>query len=213
MLNKVFEFPASLKLDNKGQKLYKVQFGISGQVGNTKETFSLIDKGSHSYILYSNSEKSHIILDEINGKNYLFRDDFFPLKYEITADSKMIDNIILKKAKTEFRGREYVIWFDSSSPLKGGPWKFTNLPGIAYEIYDVENLFHWSLQSINKLEGTIKKPFTAEELEKQSILYTEYPKLKYTSSVFFSNGTKSGGSYQQVQQNRDGLEKIFEWEK
>ncbi|MRM83115.1 GLPGLI family protein [Riemerella anatipestifer] len=214
ILNKFFEFPATLKLDKKGQKLYSVQFGIGEQVreNSSNTTFSLIDKSSYLYVLYSNEDALHIIGDEINGKKYLFSDVFLPIKYKITGEKKVINKVELTRAEAEFRGRKYIIWLDMSSSIQGGPWKFTNLPGIAYEIYDEDNLFRWSLNSIKKLNVDIKNPFNSTEFKKESLPYTEYPKLKYTSSVFFGNGTKSTSSYRKVEQNRDGLEKSFEWE-
>lgn len=216
LFNELYEFPAILFLDNKNQQLYTVQYGISEQAkDNTGDSgdFSLIEKGSYSYILYHNNKNIYFIGDKINGKNFIFKDDFSPIKYELKDESKIINNIKLKKAEAEFRGRNYIIWYDPSAEIKGGPWKFTNLPGIAYEIYDNENLFRWTLQKIEKIKSNIKNPFTFKEIQQEALPYTEYPKLKYTSQVYKKDASQNKGNFSKFEQNRDGLEKTFEWEK
>lgn len=171
MFNKLFEFPASLQLDKTGQKLYNVSYGIAAQAKEESQT--LIDTAKYSYVLYSNNSDVHYISDVIRNKTYFFEDAFSPIKFNIEKEFKMEKNIKLTKAEAEFRGRKYVIWFDASSSIKGGPWKFTNLPGIAYEIYDENNIFHWTLQNIVKKIDSIKNPFT--NLSQSVISYKEYP--------------------------------------
>lgn len=216
MFNDLYEFPAVLFLDDTGQQLYTVQYGISDQAknnGGDNGTFSLIEKGSYSYILYHNNKKIDLIGDRISGKKFIFKDDFSPVKYELKDESKVIDNIKVKKAEAQFRGRNYIIWYDPSAKIKGGPWKFTNLPGIAYEIHDDENLFRWTLQKIEKVKSIIKNPFSITEIDQEALPYTEYPKLKYTSQVYRKDASQNKGNFTKFEQNRDGLEKTFEWEK
>lgn len=214
MFNRTFDFPAVLLMDGKGQKMYSVLFGIADSEANSENnpgTLFLIEKGSYSYAIYKGQNNEHLISDEIGGKRYIFRDTFLPLKYELTGETKTEKNIKLTKATTEFRGRKYIIWFDASSKIKGGPWKFTNLPGIAYEIYDGDSLFRWTLQrieNVNMAAGNLVQP---KEFAAPPLLYTEYPKLKYPTKAFIKDDTGKSG-FQMVQQTRDGLEKVFEWE-
>ena len=215
MFSKKFAFPAVLLIDKKGQKIYNVQFGITDDKKTENENgnvFFLIEKGTYGYILYSNNLNEHIISDEIDGKKYLFRDNYNEIMYDITDEKKNIDNVKLTKATTDFRGRKYIIWFDHSTEFKGGPWKFSNLPGIAYEIYDEDNLFRWTLLKIKNTKTEITTPINNNELLKESLPYKEYPKIKYPSEVFIQNDN-SVGKYKTIEQNRDGLEKVFEWEK
>lgn len=212
MFNKLFEFPAILQLDKDGQKLYSVSYGIAAQAkeDNLNGGFSLIDTAKYSYILYSNNSEKHYISDVIRNKAYLFEDTFSLIKFNITKEYKIDNNIKLTKAETEFRGRKYIIWFDASSNIKGGPWKFSNLPGIAYEIYDEENIFHWTLQNIVKKTAPFKNPFV--NLGQSVLSFKEYPALKYTTSVHQHNPATNKGEYVQYNQKRDGLEILFEWE-
>ena len=218
MFNKLFEFPSNLQLDTDGHILYSVSYGISPQIkdkeDNKNGSFSLIDTTKYSYVLYNNKKKNseiHYISDVIQKKPYLFKDSFSPIKFDIKKEFKTENNIKLTKAKAEFRGRRYIIWFDASSSIQGGPWKFTNLPGIAYEIYDDQNLFRWTLQNIEKKTGTIENPFKNNKLN-PLISFKEYPLHKYTTTVHKHNPVTNKGEYVLHNQKRDGLEIIFEWE-
>lgn len=212
MFNKLYEFPAILQLDKDGQKLYSVSYGIAEQAkkDNLNSGFSIIDTAKYTYVLYSNNSEKHYISDVIHKKTYLFEDTFSLIKFNITKEYKIDKNIKLTKAEAEFRGRKYIIWFDASSSIKGGPWKFSNLPGIAYEIYDEENIFRWTLQNIVKKTTPFKNPFV--DLGQPVTSFKEYPALKYTTSVHQNNSATNNGEYVRYNQKRDGLEILFEWE-
>lgn len=212
-LNKVFNFPAILQVDDRGEVFYEVLFGIDKQLQNASSIgLNLIDKGSYKYLLYKNEKDKIFIQDEINGKTFYFSDIYEPIQYKLLSETKMFGNVKTSKAVAEFRGRVYTIWFDPKSEIKGGPWKFINLPGIAYEIYDEAHLFHWTLESTDKTEQRIKNPFI-EKTEGDFVSYKEYPKAKYVTKVFFSNALTNEKGYREVEQTRDGLEIKFEWEK
>lgn len=209
-----YKFSAVLSFNGSGDSIYTARFGIDDQSKNTDEnntSFSISEKGSYDYILFSNNKNSYLISDKINGKQYLFNDNFHLLTYELKNDIKTAGTVKLNKAETEFRGRKYTIWYDASSKIKTGPWKFNNLPGFAYEIYDDENLFHWTLQKVEKINDKIGNPFL-DKMKTDILPYTQYPKLKYTTKVFKRSPQYPDGIYQDFEQKRDGLEKTFEWE-
>ncbi|SNV48360.1 GLPGLI family protein [Chryseobacterium taklimakanense] len=212
LFNDEFTFPASLIVDNKEKSLYTVQFGIVNQIDTKVNAgaFSLIDRSSYKYVLFSNKPNAFTIGDEINGKKYIFKDSIPVMDYEIKNESKLINNIKLYKAEVLFRGRKYVIWHDPYSKIKAAPWKFANFPGLAYEIYDEDNLFRWTLQKIEKSESEIRNPVEALEVNNNFLSYVEYPKLKYPS-IYIQDEVKNNSINKS--QNRDGLEKLFEWEK
>ncbi len=212
LVNRVFEFPAHLYIDQKGQKLYKVKFGISEEVGKetAKESFVFIAKGHYDYLLYKNPKNTYTISDKINGKEYIFEDKILPQDLKLTNESKQFGSVTLNKAEMFFRGRNYHIWYDSSAKIKAGPWKFENIPGLVYQIYDDNELFVWELTNLEKLDLNIKNPFNNPD---NSILsYEEYPKIKYALSEKLKMDLEKRGS-KITEQRRDGLELVFEWEK
>lgn len=210
ILGKNFAFPANLYTDILGKKIYTVRFGIEEHSSNIEDNF-LIEKGSYDYMLYSDNSEKNIISDVIGDTTYYFIDNIPKINYQITNETKDIDKIKLKKANAEFRGRKYVIWFSVSDKIKGGPWKFVDLPGLAYEIYDEDGLFKWTLQEIENSRVVIKNPFANKEMN--ALPYSEYPKLKYNTPVFYQQGVTRNDNMKEIGQKRDGLEKVFEWEK
>ncbi len=214
VLNNSNKFSAKLHFNNSGERIYTTRFGIDDQFKNADEnntSFFLSEKGSYDYVLFSNSKNAIVISDKINGKQYLFNDNIHLLTYDLKNENKMVGEVKLNKAETEFRGRKFTIWYDASSKIKSGPWKFDNLPGLAYEIYDDEKLFHWTLKTITKSSEKVVNPFVSKNAA-DFLSYNQFPKLKYTTKIFIRNPQHPNGVYQDYEQKRDGLEKTFEWE-
>ena len=78
-----------------------------------------------------------------------------------------VENKKLQKATTTFRGRTYTAWCDLDTPINQGPWKFNNLPGLAYSIIDETPNFHfeWHLAKISEVPLE-EVPFTKPEQKK-----------------------------------------------
>lgn len=72
--------------------------------------------------------------------------------WKLTNETKEKEGILLFKATTSFRGRNYTAWYNPEIPINAGPWKFNGLPGLIYEIYDDAPIFKfsWYLSSIEK---------------------------------------------------------------
>ena len=49
--------------------------------------------------------------------------------------------MVLNFAKLEFGGRIWYAWYCKEYPISEGPYKFKNLPGLVFEIYDSEKIF------------------------------------------------------------------------
>ena len=58
------------------------------------------------------------------------------INWNITDETKKIDNYDCIKAVAEFRGRTYYAWFSPEIPMMYGPYKFHGLNGVIFEIYD-----------------------------------------------------------------------------
>ncbi|MDO5616329.1 MAG: GLPGLI family protein [Cruoricaptor ignavus] len=67
------------------------------------------------------------------------------IDWKIEKETKKTENFLLQKATTEFGGRQWIAWFDSDIPFQEGPYKFQGLSGLIFEIYDTENIFHYTL--------------------------------------------------------------------
>lgn len=91
------------------------------------------------------------------GRDYLIQDNLDPIKWTIEAEVKMLGDIRCQKARGSFRGRNYVVWFAPSIPVRTGPWKLGGLPGLILQAADQtqEVVFTFvGLQRLDKSPGT-----------------------------------------------------------
>lgn len=78
--------------------------------------------------------------DKING---LF-------KWQLLKGDTVICNYPCKKAKTDFRGRTWIVWYTPLLPYSDGPWKFCGLPGLVLDAYEAEGKLAFHCKGIEK---------------------------------------------------------------
>ncbi|MDO4790060.1 MAG: GLPGLI family protein [Porphyromonas sp.] len=112
----------------KGELLMGVKTDFST---NSRETFHAIN-AIFAFDLYSYKEK-------------LTRPS-----WEIVQDSTAVKNSYnCIMAKTNYLGREWIVWYTRDIPTPTGPWKLWGLPGLIVEAKDSENLFSFRLTSFS----------------------------------------------------------------
>ncbi|MCU7617075.1 GLPGLI family protein [Chryseobacterium sp. PBS4-4] len=74
-----------------------------------------------------------------------------PIHWEIDKETKKFNDYIVQRATADFGGRHWIAWFSTDVPLNEGPYKFTGLPGLVFEIYDDKNNFIYKLVKNEKL--------------------------------------------------------------
>lgn len=204
-------FPAEFFYNTKDKvKLYKVKLGIENKEMESDNVFVSNKKSEN--IIYSDYTGKVYLLEYIPSskeENYFFFDDY-EMKWKLTEETKLKYDVRLRKASTVFRGREYICWFAESVKITEAPWKFKNLPGLAYEIYDTQNKFRWELVSYTENSNLIENPF--KDFKYSPISYKEYPNLRYGLSPELKKKLSQNPNNRMLEQERDGLEIIFEWE-
>ncbi|WP_417430900.1 GLPGLI family protein [Halpernia sp.] len=211
-LRKTFVFPANLQFEIKTKiKLYKVQFGIKPN-GDAPETY-FISKKTPLYYIYAKPGEKNLILENIPNakeKDYVLN-DVYEMKWVLSSEFKIVNKIKLLKAETDFRGRHYIAWYDEKVKISVGPWKFKNTPGLIYEVYDDANSFKWSLLNFKESSDEIKNPF--DSYKGEVISFHKYPKLRYGLTPELKKELEKIPNNQVFEQERNGLEIEFEWEK
>lgn len=157
--------------------------------------------------------------NSIISKDKIYRDEYIiseskpNLKWKIIDETKKIDTITVKKATLNFRGRNYIAWYNEKIPLKFGPWKFHNLPGLILEIYDETKRYHWVMTSISKinLEKSIDYSEMTAKVEKIDI--KDFVELRYEKDLKLVNESRlpRGTSINKNKIKRNGIEIKFEW--
>ncbi|MBB6329496.1 GLPGLI family protein [Chryseobacterium sediminis] len=67
------------------------------------------------------------------------------IKWNISNETKQVQQYTLQKATAKFGGRSWIAWFNKEIPFNEGPFKFSGLPGLVFEIYDTKKNFIYHL--------------------------------------------------------------------
>lgn len=62
--------------------------------------------------------------------NYIYSEPIESFHWEMSQDTLTILKHLCHKATTNFRGRDWTVWYAQDIPLSEGPWKFEGLPGL-----------------------------------------------------------------------------------
>ena len=101
-------------------------------------------------IYFQKDSVNYFIKTQVNGLSYHFKDDVPEIKWQLVDESKMINEIDVKKATTNLFGRNWTAWYADKIPVSYGPYKFHGLPGLILELNDEKNHFHFEAISFVK---------------------------------------------------------------
>lgn len=106
-----------------------------------------------STIVYKNYTQGEVtITDQINTNHYIYTDIINSQTWQIIDSTKTILDYTCQMAVCDFRGRQWIAWFAHDIPISDGPWKFSGLPGLIMEVYDVRKHYHYTLVGMEQVE-------------------------------------------------------------
>ena len=106
-----------------------------------------------------------------------FTDD--PIQWNISGETKRENEYTLQKATANFGGRKWIAWFNKEIPFNEGPYKFSGLPGLIFELKDDKDNFIYNLVKNENLPETISTTgFVESNFGNKAILITEKQKRK-----------------------------------
>lgn len=76
------------------------------------------------------------------------------IKWNISSETRQVQQYALQKATAKFGGRSWIAWFNKEIPFNEGPFKFSGLPGLVFEIYDTKKNFIYHLIKSQELAET-----------------------------------------------------------
>ena len=81
------------------------------------------------------------------------------ISWELLNETKNINSFNCQKARGNFRGRTYTVWFTDDIPVSLGPWKLNGLPGLILEATDSLNQFQYFAEKVElQTERNILEP-------------------------------------------------------
>jgi GLPGLI family protein len=98
-----------------------------------------------------------------------------PLQWVLYSDTKIINGVKCQMAATNKFGRRWIAYFSKEYPQSLGPYKFTGLPGLIFELYDTRNDYHFTLAKIEKDSDEFSFNLSAYKLmNKKNYLQAKY---------------------------------------
>lgn len=149
---------------------------------------------------------------DIAGHEYFLKEKKPSLSWKLLNDTKVSGSYTLKKATVNFRGRDYIAWYSEEVAFNAGPWKFSGLPGLIFEVKDTSNKYHWQLTKLSTLKSTISLPDckNCETIDLKTFCFFKYEKEINTER--FLKNLKRGESVTITRPARNGKETRFDWE-
>lgn len=151
----------TLDINNNDVKFYDYEFirndSINKITKQNRQAFSEIDQ-----LLYrkSNSNQNYSMVFEGYDSYVITSND--KMSWQIENEHKKLGNYNLQKATTSFGGRQWTAWFNPDIPFQEGPYKFRGLPGLIFEIYDAEDIFHYTMIKSQNLSTTYDTSYFLE---------------------------------------------------
>jgi GLPGLI family protein len=202
--------------------IYKVKYSTREKweegPSKTNDREVLTDKNAFEPYFKIDHNKKELYFFElmVSNNKFLIKDNYNELKWKISSETKKIGEYNCIKATTNFRGRDWIVWFAPDVPLSFGPWKLHGLPGLILEAHDASNEYSMIAVKLQKKENEIfKKNFSTLIVTKNKEAIT----LRQFLSDFeeAKNNIRreiSGADYTitSLPVVRSGLELKYEWE-
>lgn len=128
------------------------------------------------FMIYKDRRNSKVIMtDNVLLSPFMVTEQTPDFKWTLKDDWKDFAGYRVRKAECSFRGRDYVAWFAPEIPVSDGPWKFSGLPGLIVEVYDIPCEYRYSLIGLRNAVREIGIP---DENYMETDLKTYYRTLK-----------------------------------
>lgn len=179
---------------NDGSSYMKVKNGGVDPIGN---------------IVFKDYKKDNIV-ERVLGDNVKIVSDSFRINWQISEDTKVINEMVLQKAECDFRGRHYIAWFNSKIPISDGPWKLRGLPGLIIEAYDEKKHVQFNFTSLTlpaDFTQHIEAPSDGTPIVFDCVKFAEahYKRVRELRNAQISKVEQMGGSVQRGVDNKPNI--------
>ena len=177
--------------------------------------------GGSTVTIDGDSEKLPIYLDitkdimvykseyATRDKNFIFTDSIPHIEWSLMEESKIINNITLKKAIAHYGGRNYIAWYNPEISLGFGPHRFTGLPGLIHDIYSEDGLVSFKLVSARELDDCSKVNPPSDGIQMDSITYLKYMTRRLESAESFGATNNDPPADWEIEKNRHIMNHII----
>lgn len=122
---------------NKSESEWRMVIDAKGTNVSSEDITKSIYKSGNAYFLADKTLKKRIALK-----------DSVSMKWSQQKETKVILGYECKSATTEFRGRNYTVFYTDELKIAGAPWKFNDIDGLVLEAYSDEEDYKFEATSI-----------------------------------------------------------------
>lgn len=174
-----------------------------------------LSDGSGMYMKINLIDSTIIHTSNIGKTKYLIHESLPVMNWKLEEGEKQINDFTCKKATLNFRGRDYIAWYNPKIPIPFGPWKFTGLPGLIMEISDLDNKYSWSVKKI--LTAVTFNENNIDKNKYKSVSLKQYIALQDKSTEDFKKMMLSkvpkGVLVTDFKIENNSIETKYEWQK
>ena len=192
---------------------YTTRAQVNEKINGVKRTLIKPKTGIDRYFITSNDTLQEL---KLLGTTYVDVIDTYGIQdWKISDETKIIDKFQVVKATCNFRGRNWEAWFAPDLPFSFGPWKLRGLPGLIIQAYDETKRYNYNLVKIENIRDTKiideTNSLLSNKIKKLSI--KQFLEEEEEAKVNTLNNLLGRDSYEREKLSRNGLEKVYEWEK
>lgn len=152
---------------------------------------------------YKNKNSKTVLVKKIFFTNYkMVLDSLNTINWNLINEKKEILGYECYKAKTNFRGVEFEVFYTSKIPISDGPYNFCGLPGLILymKLIDTINTYEIEAVSIVNSDKKITNPFEGKKIIPFEIFKKSF-KLKREEIWGYGNNTGENKLYKGYLEN------------
>lgn len=181
----------------------------SGPEHSGMATIDFYKKDGLGHTFYYNRNRDELIAREIiYFRSFLYQEPEIPQPEWVLLDTtKIIGDYFCQGASTDFRGRNYFVWYTPEIPLPHGPWKLQGLPGIILEAKDEEKRIVFVAETIKfGLKNKDLKKIYPPDKAKRTVSFEEFKSIHWKEQLRVNRIAESTGdrtqSYDGIKRHR-----------
>ena len=135
-----------------------------------------------------------VTYDNIYTSRYFYEENEV-FSWKISNEFKKIGELKCQKASTNFAGRVYEAWFTRDIAVSDGPYKFSGLPGLIIQLYDLKKDYIFNLSSIKYKAYDVKEPYARSKQISKSDFVKSYNNFRNNAiDILAAKGKNYGNS-------------------
>jgi len=203
------------KKENTALYLDKItQMKLVAKNGQEDEEATVATVGGKSDGYFYKDNDHLIFTQDLLKTSFLIEDKLPKIEWQLTSEKKEFENLVCYKATTQFRGRNWTVWYCPDIPIIYGPWKFYGLPGLIVEAKEETHRFSFKLKNYVLKTNNPPPSIDLKNFRKVSMKQmAENTQEAFNNMMHILSSAEDGEEVMVIHNSkRSGIESQYEWE-